>query len=143
MDFLLLSQRDIRWKNIKLGFSNLTIGSSGCLITDLAMIADTTPNIVNQRLKAVNGFSGALVVWNKIQSAFPQLKFIWRSKVYDNNAVLSQIKRNGFCLVECRTLFGKHWVVCIGNRQMIDPYDGKIKPTWRYWFCGFSAIDKI
>jgi hypothetical protein len=138
-----LSQRDPRWKNISLGFSSLTIGMAGCLVTCLAMITNTTPFIVNKKLKAFNGFSGALVLWTSIQKAFPQLKFIWRAKYYDNNAVLSQIKRNGFCLVECLTFAGKHWIICIGNRQMIDPWDGQIKPTWRYPFIGFAAIDKV
>lgn len=139
-----LSQQNPKWKNIKLGFSNLTIGSSGCLITDLAMVADTTPDVVNQKMKAIKGFSGALVLWAKIQQALPHLKFVWRFYKYDNNIVLYQIKRNGFCLVECRVFSGKHWVICIGNRLLIDPWDGKIKSTWRYpFFIGFAAIDKV
>ena len=149
------SQRDNRWKDIKLGFSNLTIGGYGCLITSIGNAIDTTPDVVNTQLKKVNGFAPAdpvnqpkiktLVDWTKINLAFPHLKFVWRSKVYDNKAVLSQIKRNGFCVVEVRTWnLQKHWVLFIGNQKMIDPWYGAIRSTSSYPACiGFAAIDKI
>ncbi len=33
----ILTQRDTRWANIKIGNSNATIGQEGCLITDISM----------------------------------------------------------------------------------------------------------
>lgn len=147
----LFSQNDIRWKKIKLGFSSLTIGSSGCLITSIGMTIETSPDVVNTKLKAVKGFTGALVIWNKIQSAFPQLKFVWRGPSYNNDSVLSQIKRNGFCLVETTSRFNKnnkHWMVFIGNKRLLDPWTGTERSTGAYnnllWrLSGFAAIDKI
>ena len=143
----ILSQRDPRWSSIKLGNSNLTIGSSGCLITCLSMIAGVTPDVFNKKLLAVKGFSGALVIWSKIQSAFPNLKFVWRSSSYNNDSVKSQINRNGFCLVECQPVLrgsSRHWVLFIGNKRLIDPWYGTNRPTSSYWFyTGFAAIDKI
>ena len=50
-----LNQRDARWKDIKLGFGNTTIGGYGCTITCVAMLAGLTPDDVNARLKNVNG----------------------------------------------------------------------------------------
>lgn len=69
--FTRFSQIDPRWKNQPMGFDpNATIGSLGCLLTDLAMIAtgfgfDETPATLNQKIKALGpdvGFRGALVV---------------------------------------------------------------------------------
>ena len=144
------SQKNPIWKDELLGNSNLTIGSYGCLVTCLAMIIDNAPNIVNIKLKTVNGFVGALVIWNKIQPAFSNLKFVWRSAVYDNNAVLSQIKRNGFCVVQATNRFSKgtHWVLFIGNKRLLDPATGIERSTgvysnllWKY--SGFAAIDRV
>ena len=146
----LFSQNDPKWKDTLLGFSNLKIGSYGCLITCIGMSIELDPDVVNIKLKAVGGFSGALVIWSKIQAALPQLKFVWRSNVYDNTAVLSQIKRNGFCFVETRNRFtgSRHWVLFVGNKRLYDPWDGKEKGTGTYngllWsYSGFSAIDKV
>lgn len=146
----LFSQNDTRWKSNLLGNSNLTIGSSGCLITSLGMISDTNVDVVNTKLKAVKGFTEALVIWNKIQSALPKLKFVWRGPAYNNDSVLSQIKRNGFCLVEAKNRFtgSKHWMVFIGNKKLWDPWTGTEKSTGSYnnllWsYSGFAAIDKI
>jgi hypothetical protein len=117
-------------------------------VTSLADIVEEAPDVVNSKLKAFKGFTGALVIWNKIPSAFPKLKFVWRSYVYDNNAVLSQIKRNGFCLVEAKRRFtgSKHWVVFIGNKRLLDPQTGTERSTgvynnWLWSYSGFSALD--
>ena len=52
-----LSQRNPLWGNKYLGFSNTYIRDYGCTITGLSMILGTTPDVVNDRLKAVNGFA--------------------------------------------------------------------------------------
>ncbi len=141
----ILSQRDKRWSSKLLGNSKLTIGSSGCLITAIAMAAGTTPDRVNDALLKVKGFSGALVVWSNVPKAFPHLKFVWRAYAYDNMAVLGIIKKNGFCMVEATTLFnGKHWLLFIGNHQLYDPWYGTQRTTSSYLrYTGFSAFDKV
>ncbi len=69
--FTRFSQMDPRWKDLPMGFDpQATIGSLGCLLTDLAMVAsafgfDETPASLNQKIKALGanvGFQGALVV---------------------------------------------------------------------------------
>jgi hypothetical protein len=147
---IIYKQNNPLWKDINLGTSKLTIGDYGCLVTAIGMTIEETPNIVNKNLKAVGGFLGALVIWNKIGVAFPQLRFTWRGYRYDNTAALSQIKRNGFCLVEAtnRLNGGKHWVLFIGNQRLYDPATGTERSTrvynsifWRY--SGFSALDRV
>lgn len=141
----ILNQKDPKWANKKLGNSKLTIGSSGCLVTSIAMIAGSTPDVVNDKLMAVKGFDGPLVVWSAISKALPKLKFVWRSYSYNNTQVLEAIKKNGYCLVEATTLFnGKHWIVFIGNRQLLDPWYGTQRSTSSYWrYTGFAVIDKV
>lgn len=147
---ILLSQHDGRWKDAKLGNSDLTMGSSGCLVTDLGMITENLPTTVNKKLLDAKGFLGPLVIWSRIQSAYPKLKFVWRSYSYNNTSVLNQIQRNGFCLVEATHRFKKckHWVLFIGNRRLIDPETGTERSTAVYnsltwYYSGFAAIDRI
>lgn len=127
---VVLSQRASQWGLIKLGFSNTYIKDYGCTITCLAMILDTTPDVVNERLKAVNGFaSGNLVIWAKIEEAFPGIKInrVWS---YNNDDVLAHVPN---VLVEVPAApiggTGSHWVVYIGNHKLNDPWTGKERPT--------------
>lgn len=126
----LLSQRDLKWANIKLGFSDSTIGLYGCTITCLAMIIGTTPDVVNDRLKAVNGFaSGNLLIWSKIPEAFPGITInrVWS---YINDDVLAHVPN---VLVEVPAApiggNGSHWVVYIGDHKLNDPWTGTERPT--------------
>jgi hypothetical protein len=138
-----LSQRDNRWKDIKIGNSNYTIGGTGCLITLLAIMADTTPDIVNQKLKEVGGYYGALVVWAKIDEALPRLNFIKRAYSYSNDIVAKAVQDYGACPVEVDgTKIGgdKHWVLYIGNQQIIDPWYGDIRSTSEYPAVGYAVI---
>lgn len=124
-----LSQRDIRWGNLFLGNSNLYIRDYGCVITCIAMILNTTPDIVNTRLKAVGGFSGALVIWAKIEEAFPGIK-VKRVWFYDNADVKANTPN---VLVEVPAYpiggTGKHWVQYIGNQRCNDPWTGNDRST--------------
>lgn len=139
----ILSQRDARWKNLKLGFSKtLTIGDYGCTITCLAMYLGTTPDAVNERLKAVNGFSQeTLVIWAKIAEAFPGVSITKIGWKYDNN----DVKNNTPCLIEVdfdgtpRT-DDRHWVVYVGNQKLYDPWTGTERSTSTYPALSYRLI---
>ena len=137
-----LSQRDNRWKYIKLGWSNDTnIGSHGCLITCLSMLWDTTPDKVNEWLKNNNGYVNLnLVNWEKVPG------FKWRGWSYNNAEVLETIDKYGSCIVEVdfntNPEDGSHFVVFTGNKKLNDPWDGKEKPTSSFsTFYGYATID--
>lgn len=73
-----LSQRDTRWSSHKLGYSYLTIGSHGCLITAISMILNwygksTDPAQLNDALVRVGGFTGANLYWNAIAQVQPDI----------------------------------------------------------------------
>lgn len=127
----IFSQRDTRWKNITLGTKG-TIGEYGCTITCIAMILGTTPDVVNERIKSVNGYAdGNLVIWAKLEEAFPGIK-IKRVWTYDNADVLANVP-NVLVEVDGKPIGGyRHWVVFIGNKKLIDPWDGLEGPTSEY-----------
>lgn len=137
-------QRDTRWKDQKLGTSQVTIGSHGCTITCLGMLAEMTPSEVNAALLSVNGYAnGNLVIWDKIDDALPNLTCLERSTTYNNDKVADAISKYGGCLVEVNGApigGSKHWVLYIGNQKLVDPWDGETKPTSSYQALGFAVI---
>jgi hypothetical protein len=124
-----LGQRDTRWGGLYLGNSNTYIRDYGCTVTCLAMILGTTPDVVNQRLRDFSGFSGNLVIWEKIERAFPGIK-VKRVWGYNNDEVKANV---GHVLVEVPAYpiggSGRHWVVYLGNQRLNDPWTALERPT--------------
>jgi len=146
-----ISQRDPKWGNITIGNSTSKISAYGCTITCVAMLADTTPDVVNAFLTAVGGFSVDRIIWTKINETKLGLHFpdMGRQYVYNDVAVREAIEKNGGCLVEVdfdgvvATPSDRHWVLYIGNHQLIDPWTGTIKPTSSYPLVkGYAIIEK-
>lgn len=146
-----LSQRDKRWASKKLGFSNLTIGSYGCTLVSLTMLLNylgyiDTPDQVNQKLKSVKAFSGALLLWTNVQKAYPKLKFIKRAYNYSNIEVASYVYvRKLPVMVEVNaSSIGapRHWVLFKGGGVMNDPWTGKEEKTSKYPLTGYSLYQK-
>jgi len=147
-----LSQRDPRWKNKYLGFSKLTIGSYGCTLVSLTVLLNYiegknyTPDQVNENLKKVKAFSGALLYWSRVPLAYPSLKWIKRAYNYNNVEVGWYVYGKKLpVLVEVNaSSIGavRHWVLFIGNRQMCDPWVGKIEPTNKYPLTGYSLYQR-
>jgi len=79
---MLYGQRSDKWKDIKLGFSNDTIGNSGCLLCSFANIAydcgkDTDPIKLNQIFKDKGLYmSDCLLTDHAVNDAFPDVKYI-------------------------------------------------------------------
>ena len=137
----ILSQRDKRWGNILLGWGDVPIKDVGCLISCLAMLWDTTPDVVNEWLKNNSGYVNLnLIDWTKIPG------FEWRGWTYDNNRVAETISKYGGCIVETdfntNPKDGSHFVVFIGDKKLYDPWDGKEKKTSSFpVFYGYAIID--
>jgi len=135
-----LSQRDTRWKDIKIGNSSSSIGAYGCTLTALAILAGTTPDVVNAYLSAVNGFLVDRIIWTKLNETKLGLSFPdnGRQYSYNDEAVRKAIELYKGCLVEVdfdgviATPNDRHWVLFIGDHKLIDPWDGKIKDTSSY-----------
>lgn len=134
-----LSQRNLLWKYKKLGNSNVTIGDYGCVITCLTMISKMLDvSRVNDLFKEKEVYvEQNLVYWVKVPDALSNLVFKWRSWTYNNKEVLDWIKKGFPVIVQVDAApIGSprtdHYVVFIGDQKLIDPWDGKIKPTSTY-----------
>ncbi|HEX9059148.1 MAG TPA: hypothetical protein VF941_03120 [Clostridia bacterium] len=128
----ILSQQDPRFANIKLGFSAYYIWAKGCFVTEIAQALGLTPDAVNEKLKAVNGFASdgtkqadgsdnlSLVIWDKIKEAFPGWTATYFPN-YDNAAVLKNLEEGNKVLVEVSAApiggDGLHCVMYIGGQE--------------------------
>jgi len=108
----LLSQRDKKWANIQLGkCSNETISSSGCVITCMAIMLDTTPDIINRTVVYVKG---CLVSWRATANK------LGMEHSYIRNRPIKYP-----CIAEVKISKGRqHFIVVDGTKQY-DPWTGK------------------
>lgn len=127
-----------QWQGIPVGFGIQTIGQVGCTVSVIGNILGKTPVEVNNRLKAVKGFSngtpngigkGNLVVWAYIEKAFPGTK-VTRVVGYNNDIAKKNVP-NVICEVSALPIGGrgKHWVQYLGSQKCADPFTGKVRPT--------------
>lgn len=138
------SQRDPRWADIKLGFStSLTIGTDGCALTCLAMMATgygypETPETLNKKLIALgsgNGYIGPLMVWGGLTRLYPKIgiKEVFACsevKPVPLNRIDALLSNGQTVLVECDRSLSTgeqaHWVLLtkkVGeDYAMLDPY---------------------
>jgi len=142
-ELILLSQHDPRWKDIKVGTSNSTIGQIGCTITCIAMKYGLTPDKVNELLNNAGGYAQTnLVNWTKLPQALPGTEFVYKYSNYENEIV----KQNLPCLVEVdATPIGgtRHWILYVGNGILYDPWDGQAKSTDTYTPLSFVVLKGI
>ena len=136
-----LWQRDPRWANVKLGTSDTTIGSYGCLLNDITMYVNWllgtnyTPAQMNEIIKAENGFvKGNLLRFASVWEAFHEIaadKFIRTpltpAPLSEIDAVLADGRP---VIVETRqNKRTEHWVLIVGKRDgryvCNDPWTGK------------------
>ena len=73
-----LYQNDDKWGAKKLGHSDQTIKSWGCLLTSVTMMLNgigynETPDTVNEKMKAKGGFQGAFFIPSVLPYAFPNV----------------------------------------------------------------------
>lgn len=141
------NQGDVRWSSERLGFGNKTIGSSGCLLTCFAMIADyyrgqrphgeqrsvITPSRANQVCKDAIAFSGSGLLRSKAAAA---LQFTQETRVVAGNfgGVLKRAQeraRPAILSIDYRTgassgmSAGDHFVVLLGVLGEVGPIGGK------------------
>ncbi|MCW5941107.1 MAG: hypothetical protein KIS66_02675 [Fimbriimonadaceae bacterium] len=133
-DVVAFSQADARWRNERLGNSNLTIGQAGCVVTSLASVWRVwengwDPKTVNNELKRVGGFSGPNVVWAKSRY-FRTLKD-WSAVAADTPYLNARLDEG--CLVVVQTMIGAgrrdpHWVLVYKREgvryRIMDPLYG-------------------
>ena len=95
----LFSQRDPVWASHRLGTSDKTIGSHGCVVTAIAMILSAyslseTPATVNVKLTVRHGYhSTNHVIWESVQRIWPSVNFAGRFDCTTVPAPTAEINR--------------------------------------------------
>jgi hypothetical protein len=139
------SQRDWRFAWKKVGFGKGRFGTVGCTVTALTSLLfkagyDLKPDQVAKKLRVVNGFTGDLLYWNKVEKAFPKVHFQWRFYKYDNKGVKELVDKGTPVMVEVLMYGSRHWVLYIGDKMMIDPWVGKAVSTSKYIPIGYAVF---
>ena len=148
-DYIAYSQRDPRWKDIKLGFGKTTIGSHGCFLDNLAMIVKIPPDKVNEILKNDGGFSGDLIVSDKAAKILGLQLLKGNSNIPGKMTDINYMPDWSPSIkeVDMSPAPGKqqHFVLRVikdGKRSIIDPWDGKEKTINHYPFVSYRLFKK-
>ncbi|MGB8213069.1 MAG: C39 family peptidase [Anaerolineales bacterium] len=153
------SQQDPQWSSNLLGFDpTTTIGTAGCLLTSMTMVASAygfneTPATLNNKMKAVQGFQGALILPASIPQALPGM--VYANYIQSNNQpapmaeIDASLAQGQPVIVEVnfspKEGIENHWIVLVskqGNDYAIadpwpQPTDAKeVLLTARYGFGG-------
>lgn len=147
----ILSQRDLRWCNLKLGASSLTVGRFGCTTASMSMLSDyfkgyLSPDKIASNKK--NYTKDGLVVWEALK--FPTMKFSGRVRTRDDRAIKAILKNPSRAVI-LNVNSGAHWVAALrptlfGNSYIVaDPWSGdKCDVLKRYKnITGFAYFSKI
>ena len=132
--FIVLSQRDDRWKDQKIGQTNRTIGQVGCTITCVSMSSSwfnefRAPDVLAQKLKFTKD---ALLLWQSIGAYFKSFEFEWRFYTYDQARIDEALKNPNKTLL-LNVDKGAHWVHALSRIPftksfwVADPWDGRRK----------------
>ena len=75
-----ISQQDPKWKDMKLGTSNLTLGAYGCAVTSLAMYLSgfnypEDAASLNTKMRNLGGFVDAAIVWGAVSTIYPKIRY--------------------------------------------------------------------
>jgi hypothetical protein len=141
-----LAQNDPKWGNDALGFGTTTLLQEGCAVSSVAMLLSgygfsETPQSLNQKLKASQGFSGSNIFWQKIPQLYPQVKLVNVVRCDGTPAPLGDI--NGYLdkgmpvVVGVDTSpvdgFQSHYVLLYAHEgndyRMLDPWPYRVEQT--------------
>ena len=148
MAMKLISQRDYRWSQKKIGQSNLTVGRFGCTISSLSMLSSWYDCFMDPgQIADKPWFTPAgLVDWTKLH--FETFRFVKRVRYFDFAAVADALRGEDTAVI--LEVDNSHWVVATGfypwNRQVLriaDPWFGDKSTTKRYGkVTGFAVFTR-
>ena len=120
------SQNDPRWRNIKIGQSNVTLGQKGCTIDCIADAASwfrseefgATPDVLARKLSFTQD---GRIIWSSIGEYFESFKFEWRFYSYEEARILEALK-NPNKVVLFNINGGAHWVFGLSKVPFTKSY---------------------
>lgn len=111
-------QNDPKWRALTFGPNNLPMGKYGCLVSSFCMILDMEPPEFLLRTKGCFNEDGLIC---SAAAKVLGLKYEYRGgRVPVKNAIW---ETDHFAQLG----FPKHFVACLGDWKIADPYDGRIK----------------
>lgn len=132
------SQRDSRFKNVKLGFGNTTIYSHGCFCVSLANLSGIDPIEVNEILKKGGFFSGDLIISSVSMAKSLGLEYHGKvdTREKPNYRTIAE--------VDMSPAPGKqmHFVIVKEDGSIIDPWTGTIRPKGTYPIVSYRLFKK-
>lgn len=124
-------QNDPRWSDEKIGESNLSMGSSGCLIASAATAVtelgeDINPHELNERLTAADGYIGADLIWYKLNEAVPAVDYSY-SRIFSSRRIEKDLENGLLPIINVK--YHKtgvtHWLLAVGCENgdflVLDP----------------------
>ncbi|MCR4279707.1 MAG: hypothetical protein NUV78_03155 [Candidatus Zambryskibacteria bacterium] len=120
------SQNFKDWKNTRLGTSNQTFGEVGCFVVALSCLADNLPTETNISFIRNDVYRNGCLIGD------PQKAADVLGLTYDGK-IPATIAPKFVCIAEThyfKPVVPQHFFVWLGDGRIIDPIDGKIKPTY-------------
>jgi hypothetical protein len=146
----LLSQRDNKWVNNRIGESPITVGGFGCLITSLSMFSDwygkyRDPAWMAKNLKFTKD---GLFLWPSMNDSELPFKFVYRYYKRDDKKIKEILNsKDNACVLQVNN--GKHWVALVGysriyGYKIADPFYGDIIYINKHYpnITGFAEITR-
>lgn len=143
-----LKQTDKRWRNIRLGRSNATVGRYGCTTTALCMALEKLRGYFCNPANAARYWAynrKGEILWNLTK--FDGMKFVWRGYFFDLKKV-KEYANAAHLAVIIPVNYGAHWVyvdhvATNGDVAIIDPINGKkySKMPKIYTPCGYAIFE--
>lgn len=133
---LILSQRDPKWSQTKIGKTNLKLSKIGCTTTCISMASSyfgeyKDPGILAQSLSYTGD---GRILWPSIDKVFKTIKFYWRGYAITPITTVEidyALKSKDKCII-LNVDGGAHWVLGIrriagGLYWVADPWSGTRK----------------
>lgn len=123
-----LSQRDPKWRDVKMGNTPFTISHYGCLLTDVSMLSSYYGEYKSPKelAKKLSFTKDGLLIWSSIPKVLP-FKLNKRYYKRDQKALLQALKQPGMAVA--LQVDGYHWVLGLGVYKFA-PWIVRIWDPW-------------
>jgi len=114
-------QKDGRWKDLKIGNTDLTMENYGCLITSLAILDGRTPKEILEILNRSSAFNDKGMLYSDIASK--ALGFSYKGKHKESPKYECVAETNHWAYLR----IPQHFFVWNPDGTIVDPLDGQMK----------------
>jgi len=113
------AQNNPKWYNYKY-YSNYTLGKYGCFITSLAMLKDTEPDVVAEKLKNAGCFTGGGLLVSECAVATLDLEYTGKEQMWNGETCIAETN------YYANKGYPQHFFVLLKSGEIIDPLIGEV-----------------